>query len=141
MNGLRTRLTTSMRRKRSLWGIHLKEEYLCNKMGLKRGESICSKGAHFRELTVYNCQQILPLNSLVWGSLMLTTIKHCLCSIHQQFNVLCMAREGLPLHTTSCNLVTLNSAIVISLVLLPDPPQCVYCTKCLRTRLPFHMQE
>ena len=57
MNGLGTRLTTSMPRKRSLRSVYTKEKYLCNKLGLKRGEGNCSKGAYFRELTVYIYQR------------------------------------------------------------------------------------
>ena len=52
MNGLGTRLTTSMPKKRSLRGVYTKEKQLCNKLGLKRGEGIYSKEAYFWKLIV-----------------------------------------------------------------------------------------
>ena len=60
-------------------------------------------------------------------------------SMTQKENFLFWQKEGLPLQTISCTLVTLSSAIVVSLVLILDPPQCVHCTEGLGTRLPFHM--
>ena len=29
------------------WGVYIREKYLCKKIGLKRGEGICLKGAYF----------------------------------------------------------------------------------------------
>ena len=49
---LNQKLTKSMPRRHSIRGVYTREKYR-KTLGLKRGEGVCSKGAYFREPTVY----------------------------------------------------------------------------------------
>ena len=50
--GANRKLTTSMSRKCLLRGIYTKDNYLCQKLGVKKGEHVCLKGVYFQEVTV-----------------------------------------------------------------------------------------
>ena len=52
MMKLNQMFTNSIDRRYCIWGVYTREKYLCKNFGAKERESVCPKGAYFRELTV-----------------------------------------------------------------------------------------